>query len=117
MERESLLNYIYRFFDLIVLLFIVFDFGYDFKENFNTPHVIGLVILTLLLLGFNLFKYYKYKYKSNIKVALVNIFLLTSLLIISSIIAFYNNIFSFDYILQKIKPIFEGGLILYFLLR
>ena len=74
MERESLLNYIYRFFDLIVLLFIVFDFGYDFKENFNTPHVIGLFILTFSLLGFNVFKYYKYKYKSNIKVAVVNIF-------------------------------------------
>ena len=117
MERESLLNYIYRFFDLIVLLFIVFDFGYDFKENFNTPHVIGLFILTFGLLGFNIFKYYKYKYKSNIKVALVNIVLLTSLLIASGIDAFYHNDFSLDYILQKIKPILEGGLIFYFLLR
>ena len=117
MERESLLNYIYRFFDLIVLLFIVFDFGYDFKENFNTPHVIGLFILTFSLLGFNVFKYYKYKYKSNIKVAVVNIFLLTSLLIASGIDAFYHSDFSLDYILQKIKPILEGGLIFYFLLR
>lgn len=117
MERESLLNYIYRFFDLIVLLFIVFDFGYDFKENFNTPHVIGLFILTFSLLGFNLFKYYKYKYKSNIKVAVVNIFLLTSLLIASGIDALYHSDFSLHYILQKIKPILEGGLIFYFLLR
>lgn len=117
MERESLLNYIYRFFDLIVLLFIVFDFGYDFNENFNSPHVIGLLILTIALLGFNAFKLYKYKYKSNIKVALVNIVLLTSLLITSGIIALLNNDFSIHYILQKIKPILEGGLIFYFLLR
>ncbi|NJM78497.1 MAG: hypothetical protein HC854_00570 [Flavobacterium sp.] len=56
MERESLLNYVYRFFDIIVLLFIVFDFGYDFEENFNSPHVIGLIVLTILLLFFNTFK-------------------------------------------------------------
>lgn len=117
MERESLLNYLYRFFDLIVLLFIVFDFGYDFNENFNTPHVIGLIILVIGLLGFNIFKYYKYKYKSNIKVALVNIILLTSVLIISGFVAIYHRDFSFDYILQKAKPVLEGGLILYFLLR
>lgn len=117
MERESLLNYIYRFFDLIVLLFIVFDFGYDFNENFNTPHVIGLIILSFALLGFNVFKYFKYNYKSNIKVALANIILLTSLLIFSSIVAFYHRDFSFHYILQKVKPILEGGLIFYFLLR
>lgn len=117
MERESLLNYIYRFFDLIVLLFIVFDFGYDFNENFNSPHVIGLLILSIALLGFNAFKLYKYKYKSNIKVAVVNIVLLTSILITCGIIALLNNDFSIHYILQKIKPILEGGLIFYFLLR
>lgn len=117
MERESLLNYIYRFFDLIVLLFIVFDFGYDFNENFNTPHVIGLVILSLGLIAFNTFKFFKYKYKSNTKVALVNIIILTSLLLVSSIVALYHRDFSFHYILQKVKPILEGGLIFYFLLR
>ncbi|SHI90787.1 TrkH family potassium uptake protein [Flavobacterium haoranii] len=117
MERESLLNYIIRFFDLIVLLFIVFDFGYDFQENFNTPHVIGLVFLTLGLLGFNTFKFFKYKYKSNRKVAFVNMVILTSLLFVSGIIAVLNSDFSGDYILQKAKPILEGGLIFYFLLR
>ena len=58
MEKESLLNYIYRFFDIIVLLFIVFDFGYDFEENFTSPHVIGLIIFSVFLLVFNLFKFY-----------------------------------------------------------
>ncbi len=117
MERESLLNYIYRFFDIIVLLFIVFDFGYDFEENFNTPHVIGLIILTFGLLAFNVFKFYRYNYKSNIKLALVNIVILASLLIISGFLAIVNNDFSTHYILQKIKPVLEGGLIFYFLLR
>ena len=117
MEKESLLNYLYRFFDIIVLLFIVFDFGYDFEENYNSPHVIGLIILSIGLLAFNAFKFFTYKYESNKKVALVNFIILTVMFVISTFIAFINNDFSWSYILQKIKPILEGGLIIYFLLR
>lgn len=117
MEKESLLNYLYRFFDIIVLLFIVFDFGYDFEENYNSPHVIGLMILSIGLLAFNAFKFFTYKYESNKKVALVNFIILTVMFVISTFIAFINNDFSWSYILQKIKPILEGGLIIYFLLR
>ncbi len=117
MEKESLLNYLYRFFDIIVLLFIVFDFGYDFEENYNSPHVVGLIFLTLGLLAFNTFKFLTFKYKSNKKVALVNMVLITAMLLSSGVIAIINFNFPIDYILQKVKPIFEGGLIFYFLLR
>ena len=117
MEKESLLNYLYRFFDIIVLLFIVFDFGYDFEENYNSPHVIGLIFLSIGLLAFNTFKFLTFKYKSNKKVALVNMVLITGMLLASGIVAVLNLNFPFDYILQKVKPIFEGGLIFYFLLR
>ncbi len=117
MEKESLLNYLYRFFDIIVLLFIVFDFGYDFEENYNSPHVIGLIFLSLGLLAFNAFKFFTFKYKSNKKVALANIVLLTGILLASFIVSLINFDFKTDYILQKVKPILEGGLIFYFLLR
>lgn len=117
MERESLLNYLYRFFDIIVLIFIVFDFGYEFAENFTSPHIIGLLILLVFLLFFNLFKYFKYKYERFKKVALVNVFIISVIIIASLIISLINLNSSFDVILQKIKPILEGGLIAYFLLR
>ncbi len=117
MEKESLLNYLYRFFDIIVLLFIVFDFGYDFEENYNSPHVIGLIILSFALLGFNLFKFIKYKFEKNKKVALANIVLLSTILFSSLIVALINLDFTTSFILQKIKPILEGGLIFYFLIR
>ena len=117
MEKESLLNYLYRFFDIIVLLFIVFDFGYDFNENYNSPHIIGLIILSFGLLGFNLFKYFKYKFKSNKKVAFVNIILISVILFISLVVSLLNLDFSLHYILQKVKPVLEGGLIFYFLIR
>ncbi len=117
MERESLLNYLYRFFDIIVLLFIVFDFGYDFAENFTTPHVVGLIILLFFLLFFNVFKFIKYKYKRFKNVAFVNIIIISVLLVTSLIVSIANIGETYDDILQKIKPILEGGLILYFLLR
>jgi trk system potassium uptake protein len=117
MEKESLLNYLYRFFDIIVLLFIVFDFGYDFEENYNSPHVVGLIFLSILLLAFNAFKYFTYKYESNKNVALVNFIILVGVFIISTVIILINIDFSWSYILQKIKPILESGLVFYFLLR
>ena len=117
MEKESLLNYLYRFFDIIVLLFIVFDFGYDFEDNYNSPHVIGLIILTIGLIAFNAFKFFIYKYRSNKKVALTNMVMLTGVLITSGIIVLFNQEFPIDYALQDVKPVLEGGLILYFLLR
>jgi trk system potassium uptake protein len=117
MERESLLNYLYRFFDIIVLLFIVFDFGYDFAENFTTPHVLGLLILSVFLLLFNAAKFFIYKYKTYKKVALVNIIIISVLLVTSFITSLVFIEHNYHFILQKVKPIMEGGLILYFLLR
>ena len=117
MEKESLLNYLYRFFFFFVLLFIVFGFGYDFEENYNSPHVFGLFFLCLGLLGFNAFKFFTFKFKSNKKIALANMVLLSGMLLAAGVISLSNLDFSLDYILQKVKPIFEFGLIFYFLLR
>ncbi|MBD0823429.1 TrkH family potassium uptake protein [Aestuariibaculum marinum] len=117
MKRESLLNNVYRFFDIIVLLFIVFDFGYDFADNFNTPHVLGLLILSGFLLAFNAAKFFVYKYKKSKKVALVNIVIMGSLLLTSLIMTIVYIDYNYHYILQKIKPVLEGGLIAYFFLR
>lgn len=117
MKRESLLNYIYRFFDIIVLFFIVFDFGYDFDENFTTAHVTSLIILLFFLLLFNAFKFFIYKFKKGKNIAFVNMVIISVLLATSLIISLFHIDHDYHYILQKIKPILEGGLVLYFLLR
>ena len=117
MKKESILNYLYRFIDIIVLLFIVFDFGYDLQDNYNSPHIIGLIILSIGLLAFNSLKYYNYTFKSNKRVVLINMIILSVLLVTAAIIGFLNNTLPSYYILQKIKPVIEGGLIFYFLLR
>ena len=117
MEKESLVNNIIRFFDLIVLLFIVFDFGYDFVDNFNSPHVVLLLVLSVLLLGFNIFKFFKYKIKSKKNVARGNSIIIGIILLLSTIYAIIDRNESPEAVLQNIKPILEGGLIFYFLLR
>lgn len=117
MKKLSLIDNIYRFFDIIVLIFIVFDFGYDFDENYTTPHIIGLVVLSGLLMVFNIAKLLTYCKKSHKQIATVNIFILAIMFAVSLIVTVLNIDFSFEYILQKIKPILEGGLVFYFLLR
>ena len=117
MKNESLLNYLYRFFDIIVLLFIVFDFGYDFQDNYNSPHVAALILLSFGLLGFNSFKYFNYTFKRNKRVVLINMIILGCILILAAIIWFLNRTLPSYYVLQKIKPVIEGGLLFYFLLR
>ncbi|MDN3665113.1 TrkH family potassium uptake protein [Algibacter miyuki] len=117
LKKQSLLNYIYRFFDIIVLFFIVFDLGFDHADNYTSPHVFGLITLSLLLLIFNTVKLFVYKYRTNKNVALVNIVIISLLLAISTVVAVVHNHNDYHYILQKVKPILELGLILYFLLR
>ena len=117
LRKQSLLNYIYRFFDIIVLFFIVFDFGYDHADNFTSPHVFGLIVLSTALLVFNAIKFFAGKYKKTKNIALVNIAIIAVLLMISIVVSVvhFNN--DYHFILQKIKPTLEFGLILYFLLR
>ena len=117
LKKQSLLNYVYRFFDIIVLFFIVFDFGYDHADNYTSPHVFGLIALSILLLVFNGIKLFIDKYKRTKGVALVNILIISILLIIEFVVSLTHIHNDFHFILQKIKPILELGLILYFLLR
>ncbi|MDO7172224.1 TrkH family potassium uptake protein [Mariniflexile sp. AS56] len=117
MKRESVLNYIYRFFDIIVLFFIVFDFGYDFAQNFTSAHVASLIILSFFLLAFNAFKFFVYQFKKGKTIAFVNMVIISVLLVTSLIVALFHLNHDYHFILQKIKPVLETGLILYFLLR
>ncbi|WP_158845585.1 TrkH family potassium uptake protein [Algibacter sp. L1A34] len=117
LKKQSLLNYVYRFFDIIVLFFIVFDLGYDHADNYTSPHVFGLIALSVLLLVFNTVKLFIYKYKNNKRVAQVNILIISILLITSMVVSLTHMHNDYHFVLQKIKPILELGLILYFLIR
>lgn len=117
MEKDSILKFIYRFFDLFVLTFLVFDFGYQIEQSYETPKFVGIVILTFALLAFNVFKFNYYTTSGRKKVALFNTFILGFLLFTSVIIAVVNIDLQYFEIFSKIESILESGLFLYFIVR
>lgn len=117
MHRDSILKIIYRFFDLIVLTYIVFDFGYSIHIEYQTPKFIGLVLITIALLAFNIFKYFYYKTSGRKKVAVVNSFIIGILLLVALIVSILNYNLHYLEVLRKIRPILEAGLIFYFIIR
>lgn len=117
MKNDSLLKVVYRFLDLIVLTFLVFDFGYNVHEIYNQPKLMGLVVITVALLIFNVFKYYYYESPERKKLAVVNSVLLGLLLLISGIIVLANPNLTALEILREIRPVLEVGLIVYFIIR
>lgn len=117
MKKDSFLKLIYRFFDLIVLIYIIFDIGFNVHESYQTPKLIGLVLITVALLSFNIFKFFYYTSRGRKRMALVNSFVIGSLLLVSIVVSIFNLELTLLEILSKIRPILEGGLFVYFILR
>ncbi|CAM4132217.1 TrkH family potassium uptake protein [Flavobacterium antarcticum] len=117
MQKEAILKFIYRFFDIFVLAFLVFDFGYTVNESYKTPKFIGLVSITLALLAFNIFKFYYYTTTGKKRISLFNSFILAGLLLTSIIVALVNLDLYYLDVFRKIKPILEAGLFMYFIIR
>lgn len=117
MEKDSILKFIYRFFDIFVLTFLVFDFGYNVNELYKTPKFIGLIVLTLALLVFNIFKFHYYTTSGKKRIAFFNTLILGGLLIISLIVGLVNLDLNNFEIFAKIDTILEAGLFLYFIIR
>ena len=117
MQNDSILKVVYRFFDVIVLTFLVLDFGYSVNEIYDQPKLFGLLGVTTALLIFNIFKFYYYPSPARKKLAIVNSFIIGTLLLISSLVALVNINLPLLLILGKIRPILESGLIIYFIIR
>lgn len=119
MEKDSIFKLGYRFFDLIILTYLVFGFGYSINESYKEPRLWGLVAITLGLLAFNIYKF-KIKYynrKDRRNIAIANTIIIFSIILACSFIAIYNFNEHYLTVLQKIRPIIEGGLIFYFIIR
>ncbi|WP_026978990.1 TrkH family potassium uptake protein [Flavobacterium tegetincola] len=117
MEKDSILKFIYRFFDIFVLAFLVFDFGYSVTEIYKTPKFIGLVSITIAILVFNIFKFYYYTTTGKKRIAFFNSAILALLLLISAVVALVNLDLYYIDVFKKITTIIEAGLFLYFIIR
>lgn len=117
MYKDSILKIIYRFFDLIVLTYIIFDFGYSVNQVYKAPKLVGLVVITFALLVFNIFKFYYLKKRGQKKVALVNSFMIGILIFASTLVSLSNLHLHYLDVIQLIRPMLEAGLIFYFIIR
>jgi len=119
MEKDSIFKLGYRFFDLIILTYLVFGFGYSINESYKEPRLWGLVGITFGLLVFNVYKF-KFKYyarKDRKNIAIANTIIIAAIILACTIIALLNTNEHYLTVLQKIRPIIEGGLIFYFIIR
>ncbi len=117
MDRDSILKFGYRFFDIFLLTFIVFDVGYRVNESYSTSKFIGVVVLSLALLGFNIFKYFYYNVSGNRRISFFNASILGVILIVSIIVALLNLDLPTIEIFRKVKNILITGLFVYFVVR
>lgn len=117
MKIEQVVNFVVRFFDILLLTILVFDFGFTLHEDYERPKLIGLAVIPLIIYVFNIYKYFFFKDSSKKKLALVTSTLLASILFVSIVIGLINRDLGVFNALIFIRPILEGGLILYFLLR
>ena len=117
MDRDSILKFGYRFFDIFLLAYLVFDVGYRVKEIYSTSKFIGVVVLTLALFAFNIYKYYYYKVNSYKRISFFNASIIGLILIVSIFVAIVNfDLPSFE-IFRKVKNILITGLFVYFIVR
>jgi trk system potassium uptake protein TrkH len=119
MEKDSIFKLGYRFFDLIILTYLVFGFGYNINESYKEPSLWGLVGITFGLLIFNVYKF-KFKYyarKDRKNIAIANTIIISAIILACSIIGLLNTNEHYLTVLQKMRPIIEGGLIFYFIIR
>lgn len=114
---ESSVNFVIRFFDILLLTILVFDFGFVTNKQYEEPKLIGLAIIPLIIYIFNIYKYFFYKDSSKKKVALGTSTVLAAILFVSIFIGLLNGKEGVFDVLFFIRPILEGGLILYFLMR
>ncbi|MDT8414989.1 MAG: potassium transporter TrkG [Flavobacteriaceae bacterium] len=109
---------IYGFIDFFILFFLIFDFGFIVNEVYKPYKMIGLLSLFVLILGFNISKYFLFKSRPAYrKTILVNMLLLLAVLSGVVVLFFIHIDLSFKDIFQKVKPLLNGGLFAYFIIR
>lgn len=116
MQKDTLKNS-YRFLDIIILSYLIFDFGFALNDHFKPYKLLGFYSITSLLLVFNILKYYQFKTENTRKIIRFNAFILLSILITATVIIGINWEASIITHTRHTRIVFEVGLFFYLLLR
>jgi len=106
------------FLDIILLSFLIFDFGFDSFKEYRLYKLIALPVLLFALIAFN---YYKYQYLQSIhrvkRTSRFNLILLSFLIVLEIILVLVNYEGSFIDTFFRERYFMEYGLIFYFFIR
>jgi trk/ktr system potassium uptake protein len=116
MKNKIVLN-IYRFIDVFILFFLIFDFGFTVNDDYKPYKLVGFFIIVLTLIAFNVIKNFQFKDKSSKKSVRFNITILLLTLITATSLILYNHEYTIVEHTLKTKVVFEVGLFFYLLIR
>ena len=106
------------FLDLLLIAFLIFDFGFSSISDFKTYKLIALPTILFGLIVFNIYRYIKYGYnihaKNRIRASLIVLLLL---IIIEAIFIFIDYNGSILDTFFENRGIIEFGLLFYYFLR
>ncbi|MGB7394893.1 MAG: potassium transporter TrkG [Pricia sp.] len=117
-NKLTLSNLALLFLDLILIVFLVYDFGFKNLEEFRQYKIIVLPSLVIALMAFNLYKYRIFRQRGESgKIPKINLIYLSFLLVLETVLVLANSDLSFTDALFKQRYILEAGLLFYFLTR
>ena len=108
---------LYRFIDILILFFLIFDFGFNINDDYKPYKILVFFTLTGLLIGFNILKYFQFDDVGIMKTLKFNLILLTVTITASGLYLVLNQGEDIIPALKQSRVIFEIGLFLYLLLR
>ncbi|WP_268223616.1 TrkH family potassium uptake protein [Sinomicrobium oceani] len=122
MPRKNLKNYksplskIYGFTDIILIVFLVVDFGYKADYHLIYNKSLSLLLIAITLIALNFVRLYISKDSTVNRMYKANLIVLISTIVITLTVFFLGDFDSFHKI-RDISYLIDIGLILYFLLR
>ncbi len=107
----------YRFIDILILFFLIFDFGFNVNDSYKPYKLAIFFVLTSLLIAFNIFKFYQFSDANIRKTLKFNLVLLIVIITTAGGYLLLNDGKDMLPLLKETKVIFEVGLFIYLLLR
>lgn len=107
-----------NFLDLLLITFLFFDIGFSDDENYVTHKLILLPSIVLILILFNLYKFFgRHFYPEVKKRSQYNLIILSSMVVIELFVILINYESSFTETFYAHRGILEYGLLFYYFIR
>lgn len=111
-------NIFIGFLDLILIAFLIFDFGFINYQEFKTYKLIALPVIMLTLIAFNFYKFWKFRYNPAVRRSTrINLIILSVLVIIEilSISIHFRGSLAETFFADR--GVVEYGLLVYYFIR